>query len=661
MALLAIGFGYGGMLLWAAAAAIPVLIHLFSRGKRRQTVWAAMRFLEAAVQKNVRRIRFEQWLLLAVRVAILALLALALADPWLKTDAPTSGGAEAAQHWVFVVNASYSMQQRSGDQTAIEQAKRRIEELVDSATAGDGFSLLLMGEPAQAIVAEPSFDREQFLAEVRQLQMQDAGADLSSALRETIRLLDQAERQEPRLKRRRVVWVSDRQAVTWSAVESSACREILAKLARSADLRLATVGDGDLVENLAATRLDADGGAVLAGRATPLSTAIQSFANSPQDVACQLLVQGRVVLRQTLTVPAGAVTSWRPTYEFPDAGFQQVEVVIGEDALTIDNTARCVVEVRDAIQVLCIEGSPGAARAVALALDPNDAVSRRIQWEISAETALLERDLSQYDSLWLCNVARFHRDEALVLDRYLRQGGCVMMFLGPQAQAANYNEELVERLGWLPARLDSPAGRGEYVLDPLDYRHWLTQPFAGAPNAGLLSTPIWNYWRLQPRAGSRTAMAIQGDGAVFVEQEVGRGLAVLCGLDAAHPAGQDPSQRWSGLSAWPSFPPLVQQIADAFARRKRQGFNLTVGRTLRPSVPPNTTTVSVQSPDGAETALAVSTESQTPNEFGRDPRGILSRPRRRPRAVVRREPESRGKRSQDMGGGSLAHAIARGR
>src|SRR5687768_16024252 len=74
-------FGSGVMLWWAAAAALPLLIHLWTRRHFRETRWAAMTFLLAAMQKHSRRIRLEQWLLLALRIAIPLVLALALANP----------------------------------------------------------------------------------------------------------------------------------------------------------------------------------------------------------------------------------------------------------------------------------------------------------------------------------------------------------------------------------------------------------------------------------------------------------------------------------------------------------------------------------------------------------------------------------------------------
>src|SRR5438094_5303195 len=100
-------FGSAGMLAWGLAAALPLLIHLWSRRKYREEPWAAMTFLLAALRKNARRIQLEQWVLLAVRTSILALFAMALADPqWSLLHAWAGGASGAPMHVVLVIDGS---------------------------------------------------------------------------------------------------------------------------------------------------------------------------------------------------------------------------------------------------------------------------------------------------------------------------------------------------------------------------------------------------------------------------------------------------------------------------------------------------------------------------------------------------------------------------
>ena len=65
-------------------AAVPIIIHLLNRKRYQVVAWAAMRFLLKAQKKNVRRLKLEQWLLLAVRVLIGVSIVAAMAAvmPW---------------------------------------------------------------------------------------------------------------------------------------------------------------------------------------------------------------------------------------------------------------------------------------------------------------------------------------------------------------------------------------------------------------------------------------------------------------------------------------------------------------------------------------------------------------------------------------------------
>jgi len=67
-------------ILWGLIAlGIPVLIHLWNGRQGIKIAWAASRFLEENENKPVRHIKFEQWLLLFLRILLVALLVFLLA------------------------------------------------------------------------------------------------------------------------------------------------------------------------------------------------------------------------------------------------------------------------------------------------------------------------------------------------------------------------------------------------------------------------------------------------------------------------------------------------------------------------------------------------------------------------------------------------------
>src|SRR5690606_20268012 len=81
----------------AVAMAVPIVIHLLSRFRRKREPWGAMRFLMEAYRKHRRRLQIEQLLLLAVRCLLLLTLGLALAGPVLSGCAgQLAGGLDAS-------------------------------------------------------------------------------------------------------------------------------------------------------------------------------------------------------------------------------------------------------------------------------------------------------------------------------------------------------------------------------------------------------------------------------------------------------------------------------------------------------------------------------------------------------------------------------------
>ncbi|WP_101924973.1 MULTISPECIES: BatA domain-containing protein [Luteimonas] len=83
--------GLAALLAWA----IPLLLHLARRTEQRPTSFAALRWLRQKPRPR-RRLRFDDWPLLLVRLLLLALLALWLAQPVRTGDV-------APAHWVAVV------------------------------------------------------------------------------------------------------------------------------------------------------------------------------------------------------------------------------------------------------------------------------------------------------------------------------------------------------------------------------------------------------------------------------------------------------------------------------------------------------------------------------------------------------------------------------
>ena len=78
-------------LVGAAAAAIPIAMHLFHRRAEPVIDFAAMRYLRRAPVEESRRRRLRELVLLALRVTALVLLACAFARPYLSESVAALG------------------------------------------------------------------------------------------------------------------------------------------------------------------------------------------------------------------------------------------------------------------------------------------------------------------------------------------------------------------------------------------------------------------------------------------------------------------------------------------------------------------------------------------------------------------------------------------
>ena len=92
-------------LLGAAAATLPVVLHFLKRQAEHRVRFAAVTFLKTAPVEQTSRRRLREWLLLALRVAALVLLALAFARPFFRS----AGTGGAAGSTVVALDTSYSM------------------------------------------------------------------------------------------------------------------------------------------------------------------------------------------------------------------------------------------------------------------------------------------------------------------------------------------------------------------------------------------------------------------------------------------------------------------------------------------------------------------------------------------------------------------------
>jgi hypothetical protein len=642
--LVAFGIAHLPMLGWLAAAATPILIHLWNRRRYREMSWAAMQYLLAAAKRQSRRLRLEQWLLLAVRTLLVVLIVLAVAEPYLERSGLATGSV-GHTHRVLVIDGSYSMAYQPTDKTRFERARQMARQMVEESPQGDAFTLILMSSPPRVVVGRPAIESSEILREIDNLRLTHATADVPATVRAIRQVVDAARAETFRLARHEVYFLTDLQRLSWApklaAPAAAEFQRQADELGQLAALFLIDLGQPS-AENLAVTGLRALDPPWIVGRNVRLEAELRNFGDQPRRrQPVELLVDGQRIEQKQVSVGPRATAAVAFSFRFDAAGDHAVEVRAAGDALDVDNHRFLAVPVRQSIRALCIDGRPagksfgGAADYLAVALTPEAAAAGRaaVAAEVAPESAIMDRNLARYQCVLCCDVAQFTASEARVLDAYLRGGGNLVFFLGDQVLPERYNRELgpptMSRVtsGRAGRRLPSPSGRGTggegraegeggaasalqprilpaqlgpvvdhppAALDPLGYRHPIVQPFRGRGETALLTTPVMKYYRLRVPQDSpaKTVLALGNGDPLIVEQPVHRGRVVLVATSA--------DTSWTYMPLCPSFVPLVQEIVAWCVGGQLEQQNLLVGEPLSVSLPlaAAQAPATVQGPDG---------------------------------------------------------------
>src|SRR5262249_54804266 len=119
-------------LLWGLSlASIPLLIHLLFRRQYRRVDWAPMRYLKLSIQRNRRRVRLEQILLLLLRTALVLLLFFLVARPVMHAEGLSRWlGASGRTNRIVVVDDSLSMGYTDQGRSALARAQEVAAELL---------------------------------------------------------------------------------------------------------------------------------------------------------------------------------------------------------------------------------------------------------------------------------------------------------------------------------------------------------------------------------------------------------------------------------------------------------------------------------------------------------------------------------------------------
>ncbi len=610
------GFLNSLFLIGLGAAVLPILIHLLARQKAKRVLFGSVEFIRRLDEKRRRRFRLTQLFLLALRVLLLALIALGFARPTFRHSlfGETGRGRTAA---VIVLDASASMggamggvgasasaasaasRTTSSAESPFEAARRRALDVVDLLSDDDESAVLLATALPRGPTQSLTRTRDLLRDEIARAAPTAAASDLATALRDAARLLADA-----RSPNRELYVISDFQKNT---LPESGFHLAMPPGMRTYLLPVAHDDRGNAAITAVACRETRLGSGELAVEAE-----VARFGgNGALETLVTLAIDGVERERRLVSVEPGEKRAVAFTTRVETRGFHEGVVTCDAKDLAIDNARPFVIGLSEGIRVLVVDGrgrsERGSAYFVGRALSPEPSAAGffRVTRVGAVEEGL--PDLAPYGAVVLADVARLSESNLGRLAAYLDKGGGVLVLPGRTLDAASYSKSLLPRLG-LSARIATPPVEfaGSFArVDEIAEGHAIFAPFGESRRRLFRETKIFRHFPVEVGQGSRSIARFGGGAAAIVEADRASGGRALLATFPIDP-------EWTTLPRDPVFVPILHEMMKFLARvESPEAMNLVVGAPYRRVVTdiPDGESIVAVAPDGSETLVSPRSEA----------------------------------------------------
>ena len=520
-----------------AAVGLPVWLHLLRKHKTTPLPFSSLMFFERRTQSSIKHRRLQYLLLLALRTAVIALLAFAFARPFLQSRlAALAGGPKLT---VLAIDNSFSM--RDGDRLA--RAKREAAGVASKLRDQDKLQVLAFGSQVHVMG-----DSAAAIRTIEATDTRSSYAELSRALRS----IAQAARMPV-------------EAHLFSDMQKSSLPANFADLRLGDSVRLVAHPVADRrAANFAVESVNAPRRVYGSGKAR-VETTIAGYGTEQAKRRVSLMLNGRELDAKTIDVAA----SGRATAEFLPAdlpfGLNRGEVRIDSgDNLPDDDRFYFSMERAEARRVLFVHEGRNA----------RDALYFRTALEAAAESAYAldavpveqsaNLDPHKYAFVVLSDVGSLPAGFEDALRDYVRAGGSLLVALGRESALRN-------RVPVFDAAIIEPR---YYARDAERFQTaaWLDAGHPSIHNAQRWDdVKFYQAVRISPGA-AHVAARLGDDTPLLLEKQLGEGRVLVFASTFDNISNDFP------LHA--SFVPFIEHTANYLARQEEGPSNYLVGSYL---------------------------------------------------------------------------------
>jgi hypothetical protein len=614
------------ILLAAAGAALPVVLHLIYRKRAQEIPFSSLKFLKTSMKRTAHRKRLQELLLLAIRVGLILGLVLALAKPILGAARILGGSSHSSV--VVVLDDSGSMSCEHNGESRFKRAKTAADKVLRGLAQGDCVSLRLACRPVSKLVGEITADRAAVADAFTKADCTAARGDLAGQVGKAV--ADLGERSD-----------ADLELFVLSDLQRTALSTLPARLGSAVALADAAAGDKaaprDLTRNrlisvvvvdvsdpdfanAAATDLAVRSRSRAAGEQVTIQAQVRNTSIKTVSPRAVLRVDGQEVDTENLEIEPGATTTASFPCQMATAGAHWGAVELSPDSMAFDNRRFFHTELFRRVPVMVVEPAGAAARPAGqlpgsfyllAALDPFGAGGEGkglIEPRLVAPEAAGAAMLSGCGAVILSGLEQVPPALGQALRDYVASGGGLIVFPAASADGAGYEKAFGDRgdgkgrllPASLGAKLETPQPKPGEEPEGLEVAGWDQNHGVLLPFKGLTRTAAFGGVRvfagrqldIPEKSGAQELVTLKGALPWLAVGGFGRGRVYLFGSPADSAASTLPIQK--------VFLPLLHGMVYDLAEIRERRAEYQVGGTATLAFPEakGTLAVRVTSPDG---------------------------------------------------------------
>ncbi|HUT54666.1 MAG TPA: BatA domain-containing protein [bacterium] len=545
--------------LGALGVAAPIIIHFFFRRRARDFEFSAMRFVILSYKKVARKLLLQEYLLLAARCLMVALLALALAVPLIKKSVVGIKRGQRPIAAVFVLDSSLSMTRAQNNGALFDDARKDVEDWIAQLTENDRAGIV---DAVRLTRTDMGSDHKKLAAALAAINPTYSPARMGDAIAMSASMLSDLSAMD-----RMVLVFTDMQRTGWTAPAS--------KTTDLPPLYIIDMARDLKPDNLSLSDIAINWKALAREEAAQISVKVHNYGVADaRKVLLRAEFGEETAAQGFVDVPAGGEAEKAMILTDVPSGAGAVRLM-ADDGIPGDNAQYFSLKGGHEVRALMVDGDPATGYLDAETYFLNQALNPRlyVRSRVSPRTVtvgeLASVNFADYQAVVLANVGKLGPATVKSIKQFVQSGGGLLLTLGGNVDADLYNalwgdllpRELRGVLQPYAGAQSASSVRVMHLETPASGagQHPVLSIFSDVSQGDLGLAGFTKYFVMQQEVTPKSTVILRlTDGTpMMVEGRYGKGKVIVFASSA--------DRAWNDLCIHPTYLPLFQQAVQYLA------------------------------------------------------------------------------------------------